>query len=109
MSIQPFRPFKKKGTLESSLAPERKIFEGEFKIHFYNDRVTANAYCWHCKSKIHQEFRITKAQFNAIEKDEQYRKNVCELLVDRIQENHQCGLLHEGKDLLNDVFKKRGA
>ena len=83
--------------------PLRKIFEGAVKVKFYNDRATADGYCWHCKSKVHVQIRLTPAQARDAEHDEQYRKNLFDILADKLQDDHQCCLLFEGRDLIEDL------
>ena len=104
VSVQPFRPFKKRVGIEAMLDAAQKIFEGEFRIHFYGDRAVINGYCWHCQSKVHYELRLEPSQARAIERDQQFRKNIGDYLADELQRNHQCGLLYEGRDRIEDVL-----
>lgn len=97
-----FRPFKKRGPLEMLLDARQKIFEGEFRAAFYSDRATIDGYCWHCQSRVHYEMRLTPLQVAAITKDAQFRQNMADHLAEQLENHHQCGLLHEGKDLLTD-------
>lgn len=83
--------------------PRFKMFEGAVRVKFYNDRMTADGYCWHCKSKVHVQVRLTRAQSKATEHDAQFRKNMFDLLADKLQDDHACGLLFEGKDNIEDL------
>jgi len=92
--------------LSSLVDPLRKVFEGKVDVKFYNDRATADGYCWHCKSKVHVQLMLTRAQGRAIEHDDQFRKNCWDLLADKLQSDHQCGLLYDGLDNIEDLNKE---
>ena len=77
--------------------PSLKIFEGEVKTTLYSDRLISRGYCWHCQSKVYTELELTPGEARQSETDEVFRNNLIELCRDRIQDQHQCGLLSEGK------------
>lgn len=77
--------------------PSLKIFEGEVKTTLYSDRLISKAYCWHCQSKVYTELELTPGEARQSETDEVFRNNLIEFAKDRIQDQHQCSLLAEGK------------
>ena len=83
----------------------RKIFEGPVTVKYYSDRLAAKGTCFHCLSKIEYEIHLTKAQVKAVERDQQFKKNLFDLMCDKIQDQHQCLLLDEGKDRLSDLYR----
>ena len=83
--------------------PSRKIFEGPFTVKFYNDRVSTRGICFHCRSMVESQLMLTKAQARACTTDQQFRKNMVDLAVDGISADHQCGLLSDGKDTVEDL------
>lgn len=94
----------KKGKLESRLDPSRKVFEGEVTVTFYNDRLVSEGYCWHCKSRTEMQTMMTPGEARQILMDPQFKINMVELAKDDLQKHHQCGLLAEGKDRIEDVW-----
>lgn len=91
--------------LDSVIDPSLKIFEGSVKTKFYKDRIIAEGQCWHCSGRVEHAIRISKAQARALERDKQFAKNMFDLLCNKLQENHQCKLLDDGKDSLSDLTR----
>ena len=85
--------------------PSRKVFEGEFAVSFYKDRIICRGICFHCQSRVEFARLMSKSQARQAETDEQYRKNLKEMMADILQDQHQCGLLYVDKDDMDEVFK----
>lgn len=85
--------------------PAQKVFEGQFTVRFYKDKIQTDGYCFHCQSRTQFTHNLSKGQAAAIERDQQYRENVKSLMADMLQQNHQCGLLYVDKDDMDEVFK----
>jgi len=86
-----------------------KVFEGPVEVKHYNDRVVADGYCLHCKSRVHHEVRLSKRDARARDADAQFSKNLEDLACERVQRDHQCGLIYEGRDTLEDLYRRLGA
>ena len=86
--------------------PTQKIFEGEVTTQLYKNRIITKGYCWHCQSKVYLELLLTEGEANQSEQDPQFRNNLIELEKDRLQDYHQCGLLWDGKDNVEELGER---
>ena len=86
-----------------------KTFEGPVNFKLWNDRLTADGLCLHCQSKVHHELRLTRRQAAAATRDEQFHRNLQDLLADKVKTDHQCGLIYEGRDTIEDLYRRLGA
>ena len=78
--------------------PTLKIFHGEVRTQLYQNMVITRGTCWHCQSKTYLELELTPGEARQSEADPQFRENIIEREKDRLQEQHQCGLLWDCKD-----------
>lgn len=85
--------------------PSRKIFEGAYTVRLYKDAIEVKAKCVHCQSRIEFVYKMTQAQGRDMERDAQYRKNIVSHCADRVQEEHQCGLMFAGRDTVEDLHR----
>lgn len=97
-----------KGKLERLLDPTQKIFEGDVKVEFFGDRMICKGYCWHCKSRTEMVTMLDEGEAKQLLCDPQFQRNLVELAKEDLQNDHQCGLLYEGRDVIEDVFKHVG-
>lgn len=81
----------------------RKIFEGPVEVEFWDDRLVAKGICYHCSGRIEYMLILSKGQAKACSTDQQFRKNMFDLMLDNVQDEHQCPLVDEGKDNIFDI------
>ena len=88
--------------------PHQKIFEGPVSVKFWTDRLEVRGNCFHCRSKIDFCYLLSKADARAAETDHQYRKNLFQLCAERLENDHQCVLLDQGKETVAIFFGQAG-
>lgn len=87
---------------------KQKVFEGPVECKFYSDRVESTANCYHCRSLIFFTLKLSRGEAMQVDADQQFRKNLFDLCCDGLVEDHQCGLIYDGRDNMNDVFSQLG-
>ena len=93
------------GRVSKLLDPSQKIFVGPITVKFYNDRLVAIGTCFHCKSRIEVQKHLSPGEARQVDRDPQYRKNLFDFAGDELQNKHQCGLIRDGWDVIDDVWK----
>lgn len=96
------KPF---GHLSRLVDPTQKVFEGEFRVAFYHDRIVVNGYCFHCQSKAIFEIPLSRGEARQLEHDGQYRDNMADYAADQLQRHHQCGLIYDNRHNVEDLEK----
>ena len=87
----------------------RKVFEGKVDFHIYSDRVHAVGHCVHCRTEVNQILHVRDPRIRAeMQKPGRAREAVLKQCADLIQRNHQCSMLFEGRDDIDDFFEKVG-
>lgn len=97
-----------KGKLERLLDATQKIFEGDVRVEFYLDRMIVTGTCWHCRSKTTMQTMFENGEGKQLMFDPQFKQNLIDMAGDDLMNDHQCGLLHDGKDVIDDVFSQVG-
>ena len=89
--------------LTKSLKP---YFEGPVKIRWFKDAVEGTGKCRNCGSELQQLLRVNDPAMQKEMDTLEGRQIVREQLFDKIQENHQCTMVHDGKTDIEDWLKR---